>query len=444
MARARLSFNVLANAANFQAGKLLNLLARYRVGWLLVMNNLDFARQVKALDPGINVIYRSWPDDDAPTRYGYLERLKDLHQQTAGMDCWLYTNNESGFSDHVLDWSSNLMLANRNLGYHRKLVVGNFSSGTPNPDDWKRPAARRFIETINANRECVRLGLHEYMGAVWTSGFAGGIQPEQWPTSVEGISTWHVGRWRFLQQACRDMGIECPRIIITEHGMDDTSDIKAWLETLIKTPPFLNIRGWKSCVNQWAAWWPGWTAQRAYFEQIKQADKVLYAGSQVEAQLIFGWGDSGGWEAFDVQDADELHELLIAAQSVEPAAGVIPAGWYRSEDPKSWYIRSDAYESAATLGMVLSDDLILVLPEAPRQTAKNTWQRMRVYKAQPSALEIEGWVATGIKLKKQIEPPPPPPEPEPEPEFGLTKDDLLKLAALHQQIATIYAAAAAR
>lgn len=445
MNRARLSFNVLANADNFKPGKLLDLLARYRVAWLLVMNNIDFARMVKQYDPGIQVIYRMWPDDNAPNDYGYLERLKNMAVQAGDLDCWLYLNNESGFSDHVLDWSTNAMIANRSQHYNRKLIVGNFSSGTPNPDDWKRPAARRFLETINNNHDLVRLGLHEYMGAVWTSGFAGGIQPEQWPTSVENISTWHVGRWRFLQKACQEMGIECPKIVITEHGMDDTSDIKNWLDSLIKTEPYPNIRGWKSCANQWKAWWPSWDAQRAYFEQVKQPDSLIYKDSPVEAQLIFPWADSGGWGGLDVQEADEMHELMVEyAKPGLPAPTLIAAGWYKSDDPEGWNIRCDGTEDAASVGKVTFGDLVLVLPEAHKQTAKNTWQRMRIFKAQPSTLDIEGWVATGIRLKKSIEPPAPPVTPEAPPVVTLTKDDLAKLATLHRQIAAVYEAAAGR
>jgi hypothetical protein len=189
-----------------------------------------------------------------------------------------------------------------------------------------------MLELLDRNRSTMILGLHEYACAIITSGFVGGypqfIQPNTWPGDVSGTTLWHLGRYKFLVNYCHSIGINPPRIILTEHGFDDVSDIKPWAERLLQTGPYHNIRGWKSIVNQWNAWFNplGWSAERAYFEQLSYADRVIYQNSPVEAQCIFSWGHSSqDWDQFDVADALEFQRMLEAyAEQGGPAASLAP------------------------------------------------------------------------------------------------------------------------
>ena len=48
------------------------------------------------------------------------------------------------------------------------------------------------------------------------------------------------------------------------------------------------------------------------FEQLTYADRAIYQGSPVEAQLVFCWGHSSDiWDQFDVAEAREFHKLLV-------------------------------------------------------------------------------------------------------------------------------------
>src|SRR4029077_15940077 len=123
------------------------------------------------------------------------------------------------------------------------------------------------------------------------------------------------------------IGLRPPRIILTEHGFDDVSDIKPWLNGLRVNGPYMNVRGWKSLQDQWSDWYGGrgWSAQRAMFEQLAWADRTIYQPSPVEAQCIFCWGHSSAeWEQFDVAEASEFHSLLEAYAQEQPAPHAQP------------------------------------------------------------------------------------------------------------------------
>ncbi|MCI0353233.1 MAG: hypothetical protein L0Z53_27765, partial [Acidobacteriales bacterium] len=302
---------------------------------VLVLDNLDFAREIKQLLPNTTVIFREFGSKGDGglhrdwTTQEWLDR--STHQAEGGII--LHVLNEPPFDQAVVDWLTELL----KLAAPRRipLIVGNWAVGNPLPEQW--PMAREMLELLDQHRDLFILGLHEYAGGVVTSGLYGGypdnagvkpgtpparggtpggmnlIHPANWPQDVSGVTRYHMGRFKFLMEYCASIGIGCPRIILTEHGFDDTSDIKAWEEKLKKTPPYLNIRGWKTLHNQWSDWFGslGWSPQRAYFEQLVWADKTIYQNSPVEAQCIFCWGHSSQeWEQFDIAGALEFQRLL--------------------------------------------------------------------------------------------------------------------------------------
>lgn len=302
--------------------------------WALVMNGLGLAQQIKEAAPGCNVIHRVHPDEENELKVAEAKTWVAQKQAEIGSaDVWCYTFNEVGFSDDYLKLTTQIIREATKVGL--KVVVGNMSVGTPQPEDWHKPAARELLEALNAHRETAVLGIHEYGCAVATSGFYGGypdnagVQPgtpggtnlipqAAWPTAP--YPCYHLGRFKFLLDACTAMEIPAPRIVLTEHGFDDVSDIKPWTETLVKTAPYETIRAWKSCKDQWAVWYPQWSHEQAYFEQLVYADETLYQGTPVEAQLIFCWGITADrkWESFDVSGAYELYRLLEEHISSNP------------------------------------------------------------------------------------------------------------------------------
>lgn len=326
--QSRISYNVHGNASNYKEGTLFAHLAQLKPSWILMMNNTDAGKRIYQQSLVPNVIIRWWPDDDRHLKMSPQQFVNYARQQFGGMPLWAYTNNESGFGDDLLDWLSQVII----LGTDIRLVIGNFSVGTPQDTDWLKPSAQRMLKLASEHRDRVILGLHEYAGGAITSGLYGGypdnagvppgtpgglnlIPKANWPKSVEQITRYHIGRFKFVMDACKTGNIQVPRMIITEHGFDDLPDIKPWLNTLIKTSPYTQIKGWKTLQNQWAqnTWYSGTSIDKAYGEMLSWADDVVYfpAPSPVEAQLIFSWGDSGGWDSFDVSTATELQSYLV-------------------------------------------------------------------------------------------------------------------------------------
>ncbi|MBL8165686.1 MAG: hypothetical protein JNJ61_27125 [Anaerolineae bacterium] len=299
---------------------------------MLFMDALGEAQRYKTMFPDMIVIYREHGEhgDETVHLRETPEQWLNRRAPMATGGIYQYTTNEPGFDERCINWHIELMelAARRNV----PLVIGNWAVGNPGPDDW--PKARRMLELLDQHRELFVLGLHEYAGGVITSGLHGGypdragvapgdtskpglnlIPRENWPDSVRDVILWHCGRFNFMVGFCRKAGIRPPRVIITEHGMDDLSDIKPWLQTLKTDQRYHNARGWKSIAPQWAEWWaewwPGWSPESAYFEQLRWANRVIYQNSVVEAQLIFSWGHSSPmWEQFDVAQATELQRLL--------------------------------------------------------------------------------------------------------------------------------------
>lgn len=333
MAGTKISFNINAPLVKDNE-RLKKVLKKMQPTAVLVMDGLGFIKELQSLLPNTLFIHRNYGifgrDDDVHLRVSPEQWMAQRAQETDG-GVYLYTSNEPAFSQECIDWHVQLM----ELAVQRRvrLVIGNWAVGNPGPDEWGRAA--RMLELLDQHRDLFILGLHEYACGVVTSGLYGGypdnagvapgslggqdlIPPSKWPEDTSTVTMFHLGRFNFLlRNYCQKIGMKSPRIILTEHGMDDVSDIKEWAKTLDKTSPYSSIRAWKSLRTQWENWFrpQGWSAERAYFEQLKWADQKIYHNSPVEAQCIFSWGNSDQsweWEAFDISQAFEFQELLMA------------------------------------------------------------------------------------------------------------------------------------
>lgn len=337
MTASRITYNVHAQQL-LNHDVFMQHIQRLQPAALFVMDALGLAREVKAALPNTMVIHRNWGvtggDDNVFAKVSPQQWL-DLRSAEAQGGIALHTSCEPGWGQDVIDWHVKLMELAAPRGI--PLVIGNWAVGTPQPDQW--PMARRMLELLDQHRDLFVLGLHEYAAGVITSGLVGGapddsrhpnfVPVENWPNDVSKLTLFHCGRFHFLVNYCQSIGLKPPRIILTEHGFDDVSDIKPWLNGLRVRNPYLNIRGWKSLQDQWSDWYGGrgWSAQRAMFEQLAWADRTIYQHSPVEAQCIFCWGHtSNEWEQFDIAEASEFHSLLEAYAQQQPAPSIQPIG----------------------------------------------------------------------------------------------------------------------
>lgn len=397
----RISHNIQAQSPNFDKAKLLAHLTRLRPSWIIVLDGLQVCRDIKATVPECNVVHRAYAGENNWDKISPGTWVANKKNEIGDADVWCYATNEAGFSDELLNWFTAVIeLA---AAVHLKVLVGNFSVGTPEAADWNKPAAVAFLKALDKHRSTAVLGLHEYFIGVPTSGFLGGwpnnagvapkpenagkgvnlIPAENWPRpeAAAKMTTFHCGRFKFMLDACAKQKIKPPRVILSEHGADDVSDLKVWAETLPKTSPYQTIRGWKSCVNAWAKFYPQWAnPQRAYFEMLKYLDWAVYQGTPVEAQCVFSWGyTSEPWIQFSVMDAPDLQLLLEQYATVpqqppqqppptEPPPQN-PPGLFLTDAQVAYALKQiDAIESAQAAIDNAANNLKVLLQDARRKT----------------------------------------------------------------------------
>lgn len=318
MPQSRISYNVHADAPNFNREYLYQQLDGYNPTWLLIMNATRLAIETARRYPNTQVIARSYsPDDDDPlgkwgTWQNFLAHVKNdlnaaLNGEPLPPNLWIYTNNESGDSNELHSYLTGL-ISQPEL----KFVVGNYSVGTPqNVSRWHE--LRDFLRLVSDNRHRVVLGIHEYFGVLPTSGFIGGApnhpaHPDytvraNWPADASNLTKWHCGRLDFILAACSQYGIKSPRIVLTEHGADNLTDIAEWAQSLPKTPPYEVNRGWRSLWNAWRTLYGAdLDVDRFYTDCLIYLDTAVYAryNGIVEGQLVYSLFASKQWEQFDI------------------------------------------------------------------------------------------------------------------------------------------------
>lgn len=324
----RLSYNIHAQGVK-DTPRLLAHIARLKPSWVGVMDGVGLAQDIRRVSPNTKVWHRAYPEGGDETIWQRLSPAEWVARTAAelkGTDLWAYCLNEPGFDDAMLIWLCNVIELAQPLGL--KLVVGNFSVGTPEPNEWNKATARRLLELCDKYRTVV-LGCHEYAGGVITSGFIGGapnstqyhrdfIPVANWPSAAEArnMTMWHVGRVKFLVNACKQMGIQPPRVLITEFGFDSLKsdpnpDLRAWLDNL-PTEGGIEARAWQGLRPAWAKFFDTLAHEEAYYRQLAYADCIIYHDAlPVEGMQIFCYGAKGNdWIHFDVEGYDALHKLL--------------------------------------------------------------------------------------------------------------------------------------
>lgn len=291
-------------------------------GGLFFQNDIRFARDFKAARPERKVVLRNYPDKTLPQS---VDDWLKINQPLAEGGLIVQTVNEIGFGQDVIDF--HVALLERIKRDRIKMNVGilGLSVGTPGPDEWYR--AERLIRLAADLRDQVHLVLHEYYGAVVTSGFIGGnpeqfIIPPMWPLDTSRITMWHVGRYRFLKQYCVSKGLPLPRIIIGEFGADYVGDIGDWLKTLPSDGgKYDSVDGWRDLVSVWRKWWPFWDGASSYMRQLSYADKYIYTDEEIELIALYARWNDGSWGTY--QTNPELDKQIedygqIAAPIPQP------------------------------------------------------------------------------------------------------------------------------
>lgn len=309
---------------------------KLKPAWLVVMDGLTLAQQLKAASQDTNVVHRNYAatngDDDVFKRLTPQQWL-DAHKDDIGAGVWLMTTCEPGWGQDVINW--HIALMKLCIPLKVKLVVGNFSVGTPDPN--AIALAKPLFQLLADNSDLFVLGLHEYANAVITSGFIGGAPngkmqsgmqvhvdytlPGSWPLNGEAriLTKWHCGRFQFIVDYCKSVGIKPPRIMLSEVGFDDVSDIDWWTASLPHTDPYKNIGGYKTLQVYWKKIFPQWSQDQAYFKQLEYAANNIYENTVVEGGCTFCYGHKDAkWDVDDLEGHTEFLGYMEASAVATP------------------------------------------------------------------------------------------------------------------------------
>lgn len=227
------------------------------------------------------------------------------------------------------------------------LTVGNFGMGQPALNKALTEWDTRFdplLILLSKYRDTIFLGLHEY----------GPDEPFAW------------GRINFMLKRCEELKIPPPRVVITEFGVDATASTR---------------NGYK------AREWSGDYYMRRLIDVYNRIYMPLIDKGIVKGTCLFSYGNSGGWQSFDVENDAAFFETLdtaLKAGSFKSKPVEIPTPT-PTPQPESWatgvavavltgaVIRFQPSVSSKELATVRNMDIV----QYDRNYAVDGWYKIR-------------------------------------------------------------------
>jgi hypothetical protein len=154
------------------------------------------------------------------------------------------------------------------------VTIANFGTGIPAEvtRQWHF-AFDPILCCLSKYRDLHLLGLHEYL-----------------PDEV-----FRVGRFRFMLSRCKELGIPPPRVIITEHGVDTDGGPR---------------NGYRS------RGWSGAQYGDILLDVYQRIYRPFVESGVIAGLCVFSYGNSGGWESFDVESDKDFKDKLLAAPEI--------------------------------------------------------------------------------------------------------------------------------
>lgn len=328
-----MSYNVNASAlTETEMNALINHLRVLKPAIVLVMNDDKKDDPAGAVERGLRiqretgaeVIHRQYEPDDQWAKESadsWFARHRIYGQ--AGLTLYAYNEPQEGQHGSYDDLAAKLLRIGQLCVQHRlRVVLGNFSVGTPNERQWHRFDA--VLRLIAANPKYLRLGLHEYAPHLMTAEFS--RQHGDLPDVPVDARPYLVGRFRWLRDYQRARGIGRVPIAITEFGWDTIYDpaFATWQQGLTG---YADRAGYHVAKR----WWQTYMSQYVAFEaamQIHWAMEEIYRPDpDVLGMCFYCWGGRGDWLTnFDVKDEINLQTYLAGIDWRRSVAA-----WYKIE-----------------------------------------------------------------------------------------------------------------
>lgn len=328
---APISLNVLAMFIRDRA-RLLAWVAQARPSVITIMDDLALARYLRQQYPSMTVIHRRYhPDDHRLHETMTPKAWLDAHVGDAADGVIVQALNEPTASPALIAWCVELMALAHARGI--RLCLPNFAVGNPNERSIESGAYDDLLRAFARYPEQL-FGVHEY----WKHA----------PTDPRDVR-WLVGRFIYWLDRAKLIGVNKPRIILTEFGRDDGGGVND---------------GWRGVG----------IPEAQYADMLVQAHRLIYAPHGIPV-CVFGYGAGADnrWQSFNVEGAETVLSKLAAYQESTPVPQV--PTYPRPEnlgDPaehvvtwvKNLYVNLRALPSASStdIGDVKTGDRVLARP----------------------------------------------------------------------------------
>ncbi len=293
-AKTRMFFNILnADPDVIQLAK------DTRPSWALVMDNTDAALEIA--DFGIETIDRRWsPKEgsqwktDDPVHYA--RSLMDGHKTL-----WKYILNEpfaKGNEPTFLDWV--LQAADTLIQGGYKVVLPNFAVGVYEVSEVRNGVYDRLLHFLDEHRDVAVLGLHEYAQGTLFHWGAGGLGREDVyrgaplnpnpPHDYDEGNYYLFRSFAFVKRA-QELGLQPPRIVLTEFGWDRMSDPGAQVHIQFIEQFTGHFQGPHKLGRYWEYVFPERSFEQAMQLQLQWA--LDQYPPNYEGLLLFAWAHPG-------------------------------------------------------------------------------------------------------------------------------------------------------
>lgn len=362
-------------------------------------------------------------EDHGPWR-GHIDRIRDKALEFPEVTHWEFLNechHKGDDMDRYAQCCITFMQAMEAIG--RKAVVGSFSTGTPDEDQWVR--FRPAVEHAWHNGHAI--GVHQYASPdmrfmCGRNQWNGGNPTFDDTCTDPRVEGWHTLRHRKFLPIIRSWGVSA-RIVVTESGNDDIFQNDDHMKGF-----FGQDKNKKRGFRQWKDFGH---KIGDYADQLRWYCWQLSQDPEVIGVVDFGFSaNRDEWKPFDLTRDEEMLKAIQASQATLPrggpeqsvslvvAATAAPAASsWRPGDTLTTQVNVKLRRSPGFLNKPEEDELavlrsgtnVSVLIGGPREANGLTWWPVR-HRGE-DGVPLEGYMAqrnrSGTLLLERSAPAPP-------------------------------------
>lgn len=396
-----LSFNVDGLFITDEEKELLkDYIEKVKPKYILVLNSLPFAVELKKKYSWLNVVYRdmSLIENDNVHRYLTPQTWRNLYASAIHNGLIAHTTNEPNYSERsYIDFEVQvgLMAVRENF----QVVVGNYSTGTPQ----RSSDIHTILELASDYQRNIILGLHEYAATDWHLDWGGNKNPFSWD-KVPSKYGWIIGRYNYINDYSRKRFNKLPRILLTEFGYDTIQSHSHLQKFFPGYTDRMGVTPSSQAFSVWAKQFGVASWEEYAYKSIEAMWRNIYKDTNIEGMMLFCFGGQGVWR--DNYNFAK-HRSLISLLTNNPMKNGVAA----MNEGKEFYtaslvsnsthnIRTAPTTSSRIQGQIKFGDMFVVIEDSFASANGYSWKRVFT---NVSGVFKEGWLALvdGMELKRQ-------------------------------------------